>query len=94
MAEAAGVAEAKLSGWYRRMESYMTEKAVLVTESTREAWALIKQNAVEAGSVAEDKLTEAYTAVREWLLEMGELADSEMMQVLEEVQALFRAAIG
>ena len=59
VAEAAGVAEAKLTGWYRRIESYMTEKADMVTESTREAWTLIKQNAVEAGSVAEDKLTEA-----------------------------------
>ena len=86
IAEAAGVAEAKFSSWYRKVEEYLTEKADLVTESTRNAWALIKQNAVQAGSIAKDKLTEAYAQLREWLLEMGEPADSEMMTVLEDLE--------
>ena len=86
VAEAAGVAEAKLSGWYRKMEGYMTEKANLVTESVREAWAQIRQNTVKAGSVAEEKLTEAYTTIHEWLLKNGEPEDSEIVQGLKIIE--------
>ncbi len=86
VAEAAGVAEAKLSVWYRKMEGYMTEKADLVTESVREAWAQIRQNTVKTGSVAEEKLTEAYTTIYEWLLKNGEPEDSELVQDLKDIE--------
>ena len=86
VAGAAGVAEAKLSSWYRKIETCMTEKADLVTESTREAWDLIKCNAVEAGSIAGEKLEGAYTTLRDWLTSIGEPDDSEMMQVLKDME--------
>ena len=87
VAEAAGVAEAKLSGWYRKMESYMTEKTGLVTESAREAWNVIKQNASAAGSVAKETLCDAYSAIREWLESLGEPEDAELIQTLDEISA-------
>ena len=87
VAEAAGVAEAKLSGWYRKMENYMTEKAGLVTESAREAWNVIKQNASAAGSVAKETLCDAYSAIREWLESLGEPEDAELIQTLDEISA-------
>ena len=87
VASAAGVAEAKMVSWYRRMESYMAEKAGLVTETVRDAWNVIKQSAMDAGSFTEEKVTEAYATVREWLCSTGESEDSEMVQVLDEVSA-------
>ena len=85
IAGAAGVAEAKLSSWYRKMESYMAEKTGLVTESVQDAWSVIKQSAADAGSFTKEKMTEAYAAVREWLCSMGEPEDSELIQTLDEM---------
>ena len=86
VAEYAGVAEAKMSGWYRRMESYMTEKADLVTDSVREAWEIIRRSAVDAGSVAAEKVSQAFETVRQWLESLGETEDAEIVEQLVEME--------
>ncbi len=86
VAGTAGVEEALRTGWYREVERYMTLKADLVTDAVEESWELIRQNGIEAGSVAEDRLQEAYGTVREWLADAGEPEDSDIMQYLEELE--------
>lgn len=83
IAAAAGAAEAKLSGWYRKMEAYMTEKADLVTDSAAEAWEIIKQNAAVAGSVTSEALDSASETLRQWLSSVGEGEASEAIQSLD-----------
>ncbi len=86
IAAAAGVAEAKVSSWYRMMEAYMTEKADLVTDAAREAWETICQSASEAGSVAREELDKACDTFGEWLESIGEDEDSDAVQGLELVK--------
>ena len=84
VAEAAGVAEAEVYGWYRRMENYMTENASLANDSVREAWNEIKQYASEAGSVTDEQVRAAYSSIRDWLISNGEAVDSEIIRMLDE----------
>ncbi len=83
MAAAAGVAEAKLSGWCRRMDAYMTEKSALVTDAAGDAWDTVRQYTQDAGSVARDRLDEACQTLREWLESVGEGEDSEAVKGLD-----------
>ena len=83
VAGAAGVAEAQLSSWYRQMEAYLTEHADSVTEEVTQAWNVIRQNALETGTVAQEELEKARETIREWLTSTGADAESEAVTGLE-----------
>ena len=47
--------------------------------------ATLKQSAAETGSMMEENLNDAYSALLEWLESIGEPEDSEIVQILEEI---------
>ena len=83
LAEAAGVAGTKLSGWYREMNAFMQENASLVTDAAADAWKIIGQNVSNAASFSEEALTNASKTLESWLRSIGESDDSESIQGLK-----------
>ena len=67
MAAAAGVDTAKIAEWVRTVEDFLTANKDTVTDSVREAWEVLKAGAGEAGTVTQEKLTEAYHTLDQWL---------------------------
>lgn len=88
VADAAGVVEAKLSGWYRTLETFFAEHSEQLTEEVRTACDTIRQSITNVGSVAQDKLDSAYQTVHDWIQQQGETEDSVVMEALEGVQTL------
>ncbi len=90
MASAAGVREAEISEWYRTVESFVTSNAEEMTESTLEAWTVIKEANVEGMKIVEEDVTEAYTEVRDWVVAFGtesaDAASEALEHIMEEIE--------
>ena len=64
----------------------MIENSGKVTDGVTEAWDLIKQNAAEQGSVAQEKLEEAYNSVRTWVESLDSPEAEAVEQALETIE--------
>ena len=51
----------------------------------KEAWELIKKTGVEAGDTAQEKLTEAYQTIREWLETVNDKKAKEAEEALGKI---------
>ena len=83
VASTAGVAEAQVSAAYRTIEIFMTENSEKVTESVKDAWQTICQNAVDMEAAAQEKRTAAYETILEWLKEFETSEAENAEQSLE-----------
>ncbi len=90
MAGAAGVREAQVAEWYRTVEGFVTSNAEEMTESTLEAWTVIKEANVEGTKIVKEEVTEAYTEVRDWVVEFGtesaDTANEALEHIMEEIE--------
>ena len=54
-------------------------------EQIEEAWNTLKEGAEHQGSVAQEKLNEAYETVRNWFVDSGEKVDQEIAAAVDAV---------
>ncbi len=85
LAKAAGVEKAELAEWYSTVEEYISAHKETVTSAVKEAWELIKKTGVEAGDTAQEKLTEAYQTIREWLETVNDKKAKEAEEALGKI---------
>ncbi|MBR6028947.1 MAG: hypothetical protein IKP40_07635 [Clostridia bacterium] len=86
---AAGVVEAKIALWTDMVQTYFNDSMASASPAVQEAWATLKEAAANAGSVAADKLKEAYNTVLDWLNsqkgEEAERAREALNSLVEEL---------
>ena len=85
LAKTAGVEKAELAEWYSTVEEYISAHKETVTSAVKEAWELIKKTGVEAGDTAQEKLTEAYQTIREWLETVNDKKAKEAEEALGKI---------
>ncbi len=85
MAAAAGVKEAELAECYRTVESFVTSNAKEITDSTVEAWNIMKKANVEGVRIAKEEVTEAYTEVHNWILGLSNENSDMAREALEHI---------
>ena len=85
VAIAAGVEEAELAEWHRTVENFIATHKESLTEHAREAWDTIKEYSAETGSVAKEKVVEAYQALSDWFGSFSTEESEEAEEALEKI---------
>ena len=91
--EAPRAAEAVRS-WLETVEAFFTTNGAEISRSVQEAWDMLKKGAEQAGSVAGEKLTEAYRTVKQWIENTAGANDGEAQKTLETLEDLYNAGMG
>ena len=85
IAIAAGVEEAELAEWHRTVENFIATHKESLTEHAQEAWETIKEYSAETGSVAKEKVEEAYQALSDWFGSFNTEESEEAEEALEKI---------
>ena len=86
VAGAAGVAEAQVAAAYRTVENFFVENYNTVSVTVVDAWQTILESNTEIGKVSEEKLNEAFSAVHNWIEELGTEDSEEAIEAIELLQ--------
>ncbi len=87
MAAAAGVEEAELAEWYRTVENFVTSNAEKMTESTKEAWRVMKEANIAGAKIVKEEVMEAYGKVRDWVIDFGTESAETAGEALDHIMA-------
>ena len=85
IAIAAGVEEAELAEWHRTVENFIATHKESLAEHAQEAWETIKEYSAETGSVAKEKVEEAYQALSDWFGSFNTEESEEAEEALEKI---------
>ena len=85
IAIAAGVEEAELAEWHRTVENFIATHKESLTEHAQKAWETIKEYSAETGSVAKEKVEEAYQALSDWFGSFNTEESEEAEEALEKI---------
>ena len=85
IAIAAGVEEAELAEGHRTVENFIATHKESLTENAQKAWETIKDYSAETGSVAKEKVEEAYQALSDWFGSFNTEESEEAEEALEKI---------